>query len=102
MRLPHWILAAIIATAPLSAAPVLVGPETRVESIEVQGLGPALEAIVKQRLPVHAGDTLTVEMRHRLAEVLAAAGKDLGRSLTFTYAPGKKLGAVKLRISDVC
>lgn len=79
----------------ISAAP-------KVETIDFKGLNEAERGLVLQRIALRAGDVLTSEERHRIADELRSAGKQIGKTLTFSDKPGARFGTVKLRISDGC
>jgi hypothetical protein len=79
-----------------------VSTQARVESIAFEALDAAQQASIRARLSIQVGDTLSVEARHRLAQELAAAGKGVGKPLTFSYKPGTKSGTAMLKISGDC
>jgi outer membrane protein assembly factor BamA len=73
-----------------------------IERIEFEGLNDVQQKTISMRLSVRAGDVLSVDARHRIAAELRTIGKDLAKTLTFSYKPGSKLGTAKLKISDGC
>jgi len=79
-----------------------VSSMAEIELIEFEGLNETQQKTISSRLPVRAGDILSVEARHRIAGELRVIGKEFGKTLTFSYKPGSKFATARLRISDGC
>lgn len=66
-----------------------------IESIEFEGVAPAQQRVVIERIGVRVGQVLTPDVMHRI-------GRGLEKGMTFSYKAGSRLGSARLVISADC
>ena len=66
-----------------------------IESIEFDGVAPAKQSVVLERIGVRVGQALTPDAMHRI-------GRGLEKGMTFSYKAGSRVGTAKLVISGDC
>lgn len=84
------------------AAEIQIPANPAVETISFEGLSAEQQGVILRRISLRAGDTLSAEARQRVAGELSAIGRELGKTLTFSYKRGTKFTSVKFVISDGC
>lgn len=97
-------LAFLIVPSPAQSpkAEIQIPLTATIELIDFEGLNDSQLKIISKRISLRIGDILSSEARQRVASELAMAGQELGKTLTFSYKPGSKVGTVKFKISDGC
>ena len=92
--------APMMAQGPVGTSQITARPE--VERIDFEGLDAVQQQMIMSRISLRIGSVLSADARQRVATELRTLGKDMGKTLTFTYKPGSKSSTVLFKISDGC